>query len=102
MSNAQFVVPEPYNEPVCGYGPGTPEREALKATLVELQSKEIEVPLIIGGKEVRTGNTAEMREPHNHSRKLGGHYQRGIQRRLEYRSLGHNGHLRGRHRGRVS
>ena len=77
MSNAQFVVPEPYNEPVCGYGPGTHERDALKATLADLRANEIEVPLIIGGKEIRTGNTAEMSEPHNHQSKLGVYHKAG-------------------------
>ncbi len=71
MSNAYFKLPEPANEPVYSYAPGTPERKALKNKLEELQSKEIEVPLIIGGKEIYTGKTAEMRAPHNHKLKLG-------------------------------
>ena len=71
MSNAYFKLPEPANEPVYSYAPGTPERKALKDKLEELQSKEIEVPLIIGGKEIYTGKTGEMRAPHNHKLKLG-------------------------------
>ncbi|MFZ2322654.1 MAG: L-glutamate gamma-semialdehyde dehydrogenase [Ignavibacteriaceae bacterium] len=77
MSNAYFKVPLPINEPVKTYKPGSPEREELKKKLTELKSKQIEVPLIIGGKEVRTGNTEEMRMPHNHSHILGVYHKAG-------------------------
>jgi 1-pyrroline-5-carboxylate dehydrogenase len=77
MSNAYFEVPEPINEPVLTYAPGTPEREAIKNKLKELQNKEIEIPLIIGGKEIKTGKTAEIRIPHNHSKKLGIYHKAG-------------------------
>ncbi len=77
MSNAYFKVPVPKNEPVYSYAPGTPEREALKKELENLKSQEIEVPLIIGGKEVRTGKLGEMRAPHNHDLKLGVFHKAG-------------------------
>jgi 1-pyrroline-5-carboxylate dehydrogenase len=77
MSNAYFKVPVPINEPVLTYAPGTPERDAIKKKLQELQSKEIEIPLIIGGKEIKTGKTAEIRVPHNHSKKLGVYHKAG-------------------------
>ncbi|MFQ5610975.1 MAG: L-glutamate gamma-semialdehyde dehydrogenase [Anaerolineae bacterium] len=77
MSNAYFQVPEPYNEPVLSYKPGSAEREALKAKLVEMGSRQIEVPLIIGGREIKTGHTAEMGLPHNHSHKMGVYHQAG-------------------------
>ncbi len=77
MSNAIFKVPMPINEPIKSYAPGTKEREELKAKLTELQSKQIEVPLIIGGKEVRTGNLGKMRIPHNHSHVLGTYHKAG-------------------------
>jgi len=77
MSNAYFKVPQPINEPVKSYKPGSPEREELKKKLVELKSKQIEVPIIIGGEEVKTGNTAEMRIPHNHSHILGVYHKAG-------------------------
>ena len=77
MSNAYFKVPVPINEPVLTYAPGTPERDAIKKKLQELQSKEIEIPLIIGGKEIKTGKTAEIRVPHNHSKKLGIYHKAG-------------------------
>lgn len=77
MSNAYFKVPAPINEPAFSYAPGTPEREAIKKKLIELQSTEIEIPLIIGGKEIKTGKTAEIRIPHNHSKKLGIYHKAG-------------------------
>jgi len=77
MSNAYFKVPQPYNEPVLSYAPGTKERDELKAKLTELSSQKIEVPLIIGGKEVKTGKTAQLRVPHNHDIKLGIYHKAG-------------------------
>lgn len=71
MSNAYFKVPLPVNEPLKSYKPGSPEREELKKKISELKSKQIEIPLIIGGEEIRTGNTEEIRMPHNHSHILG-------------------------------
>ncbi len=71
MSNAYFKVPQPINEPVKSYKPGSLEREEIKKKLAELKSKQIEIPLIIGGEEIRTGNIEEIRIPHNHSHILG-------------------------------
>lgn len=71
MSNAYFKVPLPVNEPIKSYKPGSPEREELIKKITELKSKQIEIPLIIGGEEIRTGNTEEIRIPHNHSHILG-------------------------------
>ncbi len=77
MSNAHFKVPTPYNEPVFSYKPGSPEKEILKARLEEMGNQRIEVPLIIGGQEVKTGNTAEMCMPHNHQTPLGFYHKAG-------------------------
>jgi 1-pyrroline-5-carboxylate dehydrogenase len=71
MSNAIFKLPIPYNEPVLAYAPGSAERDELKKALAELKTKEFEIPLIIGGQEVKSGKTAEIRAPHDHSVKLG-------------------------------
>ena len=71
MSNAYFEIREPVNEPYLGYAPGSAERAALKERLEELKSEEIEIPAIINGKEVKTGRTADVVMPHNHSHKLG-------------------------------
>ncbi len=59
-------VPPPVNEPVKGYAPGSPERAALKSRLKEMSNERIDIPIIIGGKEVRTGATAQAVIPHNH------------------------------------
>ena len=77
MSNAYFKLQVPINEPVLNYAPGSPEKTELKKKLSELQSKEIEIPLIIGGEEVKSGKTAEIRVPHNLSRKLGVYHKAG-------------------------
>lgn len=77
MSQAYFEVPVPYNEPYLSYAPGTPERVALQNTLKEMSAQEIEIPLIIGGKEVRTGNTQPVVMPHNHGHKLGVYHKAG-------------------------
>jgi len=77
MSNAYFRVPQPLNEPVKTYKPGSPEREELKKKLAELRSKQIEVPLIIGGEEIKTGDIEQMRIPHNHSHILGIYHKAG-------------------------
>ena len=70
-------VPFPTNEPVFEYGPGSAEKAALKAKLDELASTEIDVPIIIGGEEIRTGDTEEIRAPHDHSLKLGTWHKAG-------------------------
>lgn len=77
MSNAQFQVPQPYNEPILAYQPESVERDILKAKLAEMQAQQIEVPLIIGGQEIKTGDTVEMRMPHRHSATLGVYHQAG-------------------------
>jgi 1-pyrroline-5-carboxylate dehydrogenase len=77
MTNAIFRVPQPYNEPVKSYEPGSSDRHELKQKLAEMASKQIEVPLIIGGKEVKTGDLEEIRAPHNHDLKLGVYHKAG-------------------------
>jgi len=68
--SGDIQVPIPVNEPVRSYAPGTPERQALKAKLAEMQGEEIEFPLIIGGEEVRTGRTYKAVMPHKHGHTL--------------------------------
>ena len=57
MANAIFKVPLPPNEPFKSYAPATPERAALKKQLDEMVHQTIDIPIIIGGKEIRTGDT---------------------------------------------
>jgi 1-pyrroline-5-carboxylate dehydrogenase len=59
-------VPTPVNEPVKSYAPGSPERAELKARLKSMAAERIEIPLRIGGKEVRSGTTAPAVMPHDH------------------------------------
>ncbi len=77
LNNAAINIPFPQNEPVLSYAPGTPERQKIKDALEELQSKQIEIPLIVGGKEVRTGNLAKIACPHDHSIQLGSYHKAG-------------------------
>ena len=64
--NGNRRVPTPVNEPVRSYAPGSPERASLKARLKEMSNERIEIPAIIGGKEFRSGETAQSVMPHNH------------------------------------
>lgn len=75
MNNAIANPPTPRNEPVLSYAPGTPERAEVKRMLAELSSTRVDVPLLIGGREVRTGDTGEMRVPHRHGQVLGTYHK---------------------------
>jgi 1-pyrroline-5-carboxylate dehydrogenase len=69
--NGRIIVPGPENEPVHAYAPGSPERTALQAELARHEGMEpVDIPLIIGGEEVRTGLTERAVSPHDHSRTL--------------------------------
>jgi 1-pyrroline-5-carboxylate dehydrogenase len=63
-------IPTPVNEPVFSYASGTPERAALKALLADMSRGSIEIPLVIGGKEIRTGRTKTAVMPHRHGHVL--------------------------------
>jgi 1-pyrroline-5-carboxylate dehydrogenase len=66
MLNAIINVPEPKNEPIKSYAPGTREREELGKMIKAQRSEEFEIPLFIGGEEVRTGDLAACVMPHQH------------------------------------
>ena len=70
-------IPIPQNEPVRSYAPGSPERDELKRVLRDLSSRQIEIPLIIGGKEIRTGQTVDAVMPHCHQHVLAKVHQAG-------------------------
>ncbi|MBX0334124.1 L-glutamate gamma-semialdehyde dehydrogenase [Pontibacter sp. HSC-14F20] len=76
MATGFFRVPTPVNEPVKSYAPGSPEREELQRTYKELKSKEIDVPMYIGGDKVYTDNKKPMLQPHDHQHILG-HFSEG-------------------------
>ncbi len=77
MSDKMAMVPPAVNEPILNYAPGSPERLELVATLKKMKAEVIEIPLIIGGKEIYTGNTATNVMPHNHSHVLAKYHMAG-------------------------
>lgn len=87
--NAIFQLPKPINEPVLTYAPGSAERKNLKAALKELKAVVGEIPMIIGGQKVFTGDTQEIRPPHEHQHVLAlyhkgdaGHVEQAIEAAL--------------------
>src|SRR4030042_5947513 len=75
MAAGFFHIALPKNEPVLNYAPGTPERVKLKKAITDLLSKQVEVPMFIGGKEVKTGKLVEIRAPHDHQHVLGYYHE---------------------------
>ncbi len=71
MNLGYFSYPVPVNETVLSYGPGTAERKALKAALKELKSEEADIPMYIGGEQVKTGKKVAIHPPHETSHTLG-------------------------------
>jgi 1-pyrroline-5-carboxylate dehydrogenase len=76
MHNAYFDFAAPHNEPVMSFAPGSPERAALKQQLAAFKAVQLDIPMYIGGKEVRTGKTVDIRPPHEIKHKLG-HFHMG-------------------------
>jgi len=77
MTNSIPQPPPPVNEPVRAYAPGSPEKRSLKERLDAMLGEEIEIPLLIGGREVRTGDTAQAVCPHDHGHVLATYHQAG-------------------------
>ncbi len=77
MNNAIYNFELPANEPVLGYLKNSPERLALEKELQRQSETEVDIPLIIGGREVRTGDTAPVTMPHNHGHVLGRYHKAG-------------------------
>jgi 1-pyrroline-5-carboxylate dehydrogenase len=71
MNLGYFHYAMPSNEPVLSYAPGSPEKAALKKAIREIKEKEYDIPMIIGGKEIRSENKIKMRPPHEISHTLG-------------------------------
>ncbi|MCT4602233.1 MAG: L-glutamate gamma-semialdehyde dehydrogenase [Marinifilum sp.] len=76
MPKGIYNVPTATNEPIYSYAPGTPERAELQATIKQMRSEVIDVPMYIGNEEVRTDNLFTMAPPHDHKHVLG-HYHQG-------------------------
>lgn len=77
MNNSIYNFPVPQNEPVKSYLKGSPEREALENELKRQSNIVVDIPLIIGGKEIRTGNTETVVMPHNHKHILATYHKAG-------------------------
>ena len=76
MPKGIYKVPAAINEPIKNYAPGSPERASLKKELARLRSQVLDIPMVIGGKEVRTDNKVSMHPPHDIKHLLG-HYHKG-------------------------
>jgi 1-pyrroline-5-carboxylate dehydrogenase len=75
--NGMVKIPIPYNEPVLSYGPGTSQKKVLKDQLQKMLAEAIDIPLVIGGQEVRTGSLADCRCPHDHGHVLAHYHKAG-------------------------
>ncbi len=75
MPKGIYKVPTPVNEPVKQYASGSPERKELQAMLKTMRSKQIEIPMYIGGKEVKSNNKVRIAPPHDHKHTLGYFYK---------------------------
>ncbi|PJJ47722.1 L-glutamate gamma-semialdehyde dehydrogenase [Hymenobacter chitinivorans] len=93
MANGFFNVPTPVNEPVKGYAPGSKERAELQQALKDLKKQQVDIPMHIGGQEIRTGKTQNITPPHDHQHVLGqfhegdaSHVQQAIEAALAART----------------
>ena len=64
MNDAIVHVPDPVNEPTLGYAPGSPEKARLKAALADVEREVVEIPCVVGGERIRTGNVVDITMPH--------------------------------------
>ena len=77
MNNAVISTPKPVNEPILSYAPGSPEKAAIKKALAEMSARQLEIPLIIGGKDIKTGNLGKVVMPHDHQHVLATYHKAG-------------------------
>ena len=73
--NGHRRVPPPVNDPIRSYAPGTADRASVKARLKQMAGEVVEIPLFIGGKEVKTGTCGQVVMPHDHKHVLGGYHK---------------------------
>ena len=79
MYSGFYEVPKPWNEAVKAYAPGSPERAEIKAAIKEMRSKEIEIPMVIGGARIKTDDKIRIHPPHDIAHTLGYFYQGGAE-----------------------
>ena len=72
-----FKVPVPVNEPIKDYAPNSIEKKSLVAKINELSSMTVEIPIIIDGKEIKTGDTGKCVKPYDHAHVLGTYHKAG-------------------------
>ncbi len=77
MNNAIFSIHRPKNEPVLSYTQGSPERSALEKELKRISSETVEIPVIVNGREIRTGRTGKVVMPHDHKHILATYHMAG-------------------------
>ncbi len=82
MPKGIYKVPIAVNEPIKSYASGSPERKELQAMLKELRSKELDIPMYIGNKEVRSENKTRLAPPHDHKHTLG-HFHKSDKTHVE-------------------
>ncbi len=74
MPKGMFALPPIDNEPIKSYAPGSPERESLQSTYDTMWNETWDIPMVINGKEVRTGNTQRVLPPHDHQQNVGSYH----------------------------
>ena len=74
MSSGRFITPKPFNETIRDYGPGSEDKRLLKQELKRQAENPVEIPMIIGGREVRSGKTGRIACPHDHAKVLGAYH----------------------------
>jgi 1-pyrroline-5-carboxylate dehydrogenase len=77
MFDSVIRVPRPVNEPVRSYEPGGPHRESLKVRLASMATERVEIPSVIGGKEVMGASRRQVTMPHSHQEVLGEYSRAG-------------------------
>lgn len=77
LNNAILTVPKPVNEPIYSYAPGSVERAQLKEALKEISETLLDIPLVIGGKDIRTSRTGKVVMPHAHARVMATYHMAG-------------------------
>ena len=82
MPKGFYNVPVPKNEPVLSYAPGTKERQLLKKAIADARGQQLDIPMYIGGDEVRSGNKKKLAPPHDHQHLLG-HFHEGDKTHVE-------------------
>ncbi len=75
MNNAVYVSAEPKNEPILGYMPGSSEHAQLHAAIAKIESTQVEIPLVIGGKEIYTGDVGQVVMPCDHGHVLANYHK---------------------------